>query len=447
MNRPGSATTRRLLSRSAFIFAIRFFPAAATLAALIAFAHLETKDVTGVYNQLWVYLTIAVAVAGLGIPPLMLTHTADTVHRWLLGLKARQVVLFGLWLGICTAMLIGLPGSGQELSPQVLATLFIIQTFILLVETYLIINQRFAFLATVSILYSAGFCALHAAYLAKLLPFSSLLWAIAGLGLIRLLIISIVARMAYRKEAAALPRRTMTPAIRKQWAQLGIYDVSQQAFRWLDKLIIARIVDPALFAVYSFGTTDVPFISLLLGAAGNSLLQQMASEDSGRDARIRMVRFSGSVLARIVFPVFFFFFFFRAEFIRTVFSDNYAAAIPLFGISVLALPLRAYNYTSLLQHLNRVKTINIGAVLDLVIALSLAWPLYRSFGLPGMAIAFMVSNYAQAAFYIAATARYMRCSVFSLIPWKSWCVMLIVIVIAVFFLHDRLKDQFSDVNT
>ena len=443
MNKPGSATRRTLLSRSAFIFAIRFFPAAASLAVMIAFSHYLPKALNGIYQQLWVYLAILIAVACLGIPPLMLTHTSKSVHRWLLGMKARHLALFSIWICMLAGVFILLFRGKQTFSTWMLISLFMAQVLILLMETYLIINQKFSLLAIVNVLYALCFCGIHYGFITALFSFTAMLWAVVMLSAVRLGIVAIAARRKYIAETASLRRGIMPAAIQKQWMQLGIYDVSQTAFRWIDKLIISMIVGPALFSIYMIGTTDVPFMAMLLGAAGSGLLQQMATGDGDKPARLKLINYSGAMLARIVFPVFFFLFFFRYELIEVVWSKNYLPSVPLFAISIMALPLRAYNYTSVLQHLNRVKTINWGAVLDLSIALALAYPLYHWKGLPGVAFAFMISSYIQAAFYLTKTSKYMHCSIGQLIPWKRWIAMLIVFGIAGIALHDTLARYFS----
>jgi O-antigen/teichoic acid export membrane protein len=188
---------------------------------------------------------------------------------------------------------------------------------------------------------------------------------------------------------------------------------------------------------------DIPFIPVLLSAAGGGLLMQLASGDHTQEERLNLLNYSGRVLARVVFPVFFFFFFFRYEFITVVFSERYADAVPLFAISILVLPLRAYHFTTVLQHLNQVKTINLGAVLDLGLALSLSYPLFLLLGLPGVALAFLISTYVQVVFYLIKTAKYMHCSIAELIPWKSWLVMFIVFGIAGIALHDVLSRFLS----
>ena len=443
MNEPASATKRRLLSRSAFIFAIRFFPLAAMLAVQIAFSHFVPKELNGIYQQLWVYMSVFVVIACFGIPPLLLTHSPQSIHRWLLGLKARHMTLFSLWLCVLTGLMILLFRQNIAFNPWVLVIIFFAQAIGLLIETYLIIVSRYFFLAVMSFLYALLFCAVHYLFIESILSFSVLLWAIVGLNAIRAGVLALVARKEYATGITGQKRSVMSSAIRKQWMQLGIYDVFQVVFRYIDKVFISWIVGPALFSIYFYGTTDVPFVPVLLGAVGGGLLIQLAAGNNSISEQLKLVNYSGAMLARIVFPLFFFLFFFRYEFIELVFSNKYLDAVPLFAISVMALPLRAYNYTSILQHQNQVKTINRGAILDLCIALALAYPLYLWKGLQGVAFAFMISSYVQALFYLSRTAKHMRCSILQLIPWKQWLIMLIVFGFAGIALHDMLARTFN----
>lgn len=442
MNEPGSAMRRTLLSRSAAIFFIRVCPAIAMAAVTILFSHRLSRELNGIYQRLWVYMAVLLSIAAFGIQPLMLTHRADDVHSWLLGLRRRHIDVFTVWLGLLSCALIEFLPSGAF---PVVAVFMLLsgQVMILLLETYLIINRRFGAAAVSSFVYALVFCALHVLFVYGRISFAMLIGGISALTWVRAGAMAISGQRVFRTGKVRLQQQ-MPHAIQMQWLQLGVYDVSQIIFRWIDKAIVSWLVGPALFAIYLTGTTDVPLMPLMLGAVGNALLQQLASAThAAHEERIKLASFSGSVLARIVFPLFFFLLFFRYEFVEIVFSRKYLPAVPLFAISVMVLPLRAYNYTSILQHLNRVTIINWGAMMDLLIALSLAFVLFQWKGLLGVAFAFMVSSYVQAAFYLIKTSQLLRCSVLQLIPWKQWLVMLIVFGFLAIGLHELLTRYCS----
>lgn len=443
MNEPGRALYNKLLSRSAFIFAIRFFPAAATLAVGILFAHNLPKAKVGFYQEFWVDVVVFQAIAFFGLPALLLTHSVASLNKWVAGLKPAHYLFGGSWLIMITAVFLFFLKPESAYSPYVLGALFITQALCLLLESIGMVQERFRTLALNSFFYSLLFFAVHYLVLDGTLKFKALFSVLLVLQTAKLISYAGLVRSGFRNKPLSDEKEMHPRLLRKQWRDLGIYDVLQVCGRWLDKLIVSQIVGPAVLSVYIYGTTDIPFVALLLGAAGTGLLQQMAIGAGTKHETLKLVRYSGSVLAKLVFPAFFFFLFFREEFIESMFSASYLKAVPLFAISICTMPLRAYSFTTLLQHYNRVGLINLGALLDLIISLGLAYPLYKYYSLSGIAIAFVVGTYVQAAFYLFSTSKILRCSIGTLIPAKSWLVSFAGFALAGWLSHE-LSSFLSD---
>jgi len=143
---------------------------------------------------------------------------------------------------------------------------------------------------------------------------------------------------------------------------------------------------------------------------------------------------TGRVLSCIVFPVFFFLFLFRQELILLL-GMRFAPAIPVFMVSILVLPVRAYSFTTVLQRLHKGRIINAGAIADLLLACALMYPLYEWLGLPGVALSFVVSTYLQASFYLIYTARLLHVSPFKLLPVINWIIKFIVFATLFIIIH------------
>jgi O-antigen/teichoic acid export membrane protein len=429
MNRPDSETRRRLLSRSAYVFGIRALPALAITAVAVVFARRLPEAENGRYQQIWLYIAAFTAIGSAGIPALVITHSLNPVHRWLRRVQTRHVSIFVLLnLGLAVPLTILLRQSG--ISPWILASMYLGQIASLISETYLVLNDRFRSLLLIIGIYTVGFGAIHIAFLNGSCSFGQLIAGISILIWLRGGIQTAIGVRSYLRQRAVSRPGTMPKPVRRQWLELGMYDMSQLLFRYVDKLLIGWLVGPAGFAIYFMGTMDIPVLPLLLGAAGTAVLRQLATAQTGIEAKVSVMRYSGTVLCRIVFPIFAFLFVFRAEIITTLYGEKYLAAIPLFAISTLAIPLRAYNFTAMLQHLNKVRLINLGALLDLMLALGLSYPLFLQFGLAGVAVAFTLCSYAQAAFYLFHTSRLLRRPVLDLIPGLEWTLLLIVYVCA-----------------
>src|SRR5690606_11261475 len=115
--------------------------------------------------------------------------------------------------------------------------------------------------------------------------------------------------------------------------------------------------------------------------------------------RLWTVNYISKVLASAVFPIVIFLALFRSEFIIFFFSEKYLETIPIFLVYIMIIPFRAYGHTIILQNMEQGRIINRGAILDVGIALALMVPFYHLFGLPGVALGFVISTFFQALYY------------------------------------------------
>ena len=145
-----------------------------------------------------------------------------------------------------------------------------------------------------------------------------------------------------------------------------------------------------------------------------------------------------------MFPLFFFLFYFREELFHVLLTIKYADSIPIFPITVFIVPLRAYNFTSILQNRHRGRIINTGALLDIIVACTLMYPLYQWLGLVGIALSFVISSYVQGAYYLHHTARILNTKVYNIIPLANWSVKLIAFGLLFIIIHYLLDSLFSD---
>lgn len=418
MRKPEAPASGTLLGTSAYIFLIRFFPTLASVVALVWLSRHLDPAWYGRYQSFWVQWQVLHVVACLGLPTLVLTYPAATVNGLIRGLTRGRLGALAGWVALLAAGL----GAAQTYTGSVFgagaAAVFLgLGVPVAVLEAYVLLGRQFRAVALVSVTYAGLFGLSHALLVGGLLTAPGLLLALlVGNGL-RLLALARLARRQYRRQAVpALEWRS----VRSLWAHTALNEVVQVLFRWVDKLALNLLLPAALFALYFNGTLDVPFLPLLLGAAGSALLLHFGAPELSDAARVATLKAAGQLLGRLVFPLFFFLVFFRAELFGVVFRHRYDAAVPLFLLASLVIPLRAYNFTALLQHKGQGRTITTGAILDLLLALGLMYPLYRWLGLGGVALAFVVSTWGQAAFYLGHTAHLLKVRWSALLPWRAW---------------------------
>ncbi len=434
-----------LFSNSILIFLARFFPQLAVILVIIFFSRQLDAGVYGNYQGFWTQVYLLNTVACLGIPAFFMTYRPAYVSGILQHLKLFQVVLYICWvLGI--SGLFSYLQHTAEVLPWYLSFFFLLAySFSSLCESLLIISKRYALLVPVNILYAIIFCLLHWLYLQNSITYFDLFEGLLFLSITRLIVYLPVIRQ-FLKAGAAEPIDNIG-TIRALWMHLGFYDVSQMFFKWIDKFIISLMVSGGVFAIYYNGTIDIPFIPLLLGAIGGASLMQLAgSKHTGNKNALSVVLQSSRLLSCAIFPLFFFLVFFRQELFDVVFLSKYNAALPIFIVSIFSLPLNAYNLTTVLQNHHKGFIINTGAVLDLLIALGLMYPLYKAWGLPGVAFSFVLSSYVQAIFYLYHTSRILQTSMLALLPVGNWIVKLIIFSSLFIAFHYVLQAGFTAQN-
>lgn len=445
MRKPEAPTRGTLLGTSAYIFLIRFFPTLASVAALIWLSRYTPPAWYGRYQSFWVQWQVLHVLATLGLPTLVLTYPAATVNGLVQRLRRKNLLALGAWTGLnALVFLLTQRYTGSPFAGWQAALFLVLGVPVAVLEAYALLGRQFRDVALVSIGYAGLFGLVHALLIGRVLSSEHLM---NGLLLGSVLRLAALARLGYRQYRQQPAEAVAWETVRSLWAHTALNEVVQILFRWIDKLLLNFLLPAALFALYFNGTLDVPFLPLLLGAAGSALLLHFGEPELSDAERIRTLRRAAAVLGSIVFPLFFFLLFFRAELFGVVFRHRYDAAVPLFLLSSLVIPLRAYNFTALLQHKGQGRTITTGAVLDLLLALGLMYPLYRWLGLGGVALAFVISTYGQAAYYLWHTARLLNVSWPELLPWKTWLVQLAGFGLGGLLLHGVLAQYLPEAGT
>jgi O-antigen/teichoic acid export membrane protein len=421
------AKTDSFSGKAFFIFLIRFFPALANMLVLIYYSRTLDEAVYGTYQNYWVRTYVLSAIGAMGLQGFLMTYNAEFIAALVRKLSVRSYALGMLWIVLASAAFayLGFYDAGIPLFISFFFLLAYIATIIL--ESVHFVKKNFGFILLVNLLYTLCFCWLHYSAVANGFDMQKLLlYLLVVLSARAVIYILPVPGMLRQHSDVELDKPVSE--IRKLWLHLGVYDVTQFLFKYVDKFIMSLVLTAELSAIYYNGSQDIPFLSLLLGAAGSAALMQLADKSiTDKDAyTVSLLKRSSRLLSCIVFPVFFFFLIFRTELFTVLLSEKYIPAIPVFFVSVMAVPLRAYSFTTILQNRHKGGIINAGSVADIVIACALMYPLYLWLGLPGVALSFVVSSYLQGAFYLYHTSQLLGRPVSSLIPIGNWLGKLVV---------------------
>lgn len=435
------AANKSFLKSSTFIFLIRSFPTLAALLVVIFFSRQIAEAQYGTYQTFWVYLYVFNALACMGIHVAFLSFDKETVAAIIRSIPIKGYLLFIGFVAIVTLVFSFFQHLVTNISFGIGAVFFFVNVLAIIFESLLIIFQRFKLLTATSIFYSVAYLIIHYLFLSNGWTLSFLFLLLLIPTFIKLL----VAFSATVKSINSFPTSTINTSFRKHWLNMYVFDIFQMLFKYVDKFILTLFLSKTLFAIYFNGSIDIPFLPILLGAVSGAVLMQIATEKGHKDdiVVIATMHYSSRILSCIIFPLLFFLLFFSYELFDVVFTEKYAASVPIFTLSIFVLPVRCYAFTTILQQRQKGNIINIGAVIDLVLACALMFPLYKLMGLPGVALSFVISTYVQAAFYLHHSARLLKKSFFHLIPYRDWIKKIFISLLLVWITYVLLRLSIS----
>jgi O-antigen/teichoic acid export membrane protein len=429
------AGSNSLIGNSFFIFISRFFPSLATLLVVIWYSKRLPEATYGHYQQFWIHGYVLYPVACLGIHVLLTTYSKDFVATIARRLSAAQYGLYVAWVTLLSLLFATLQYRFNGVGFLMPFVFFFAFAASFILEACLVVYRRFGVLVSTNVLYAVAYCVIHWYVWVNGFTLKNVFTGVMVITLVRFVIYLVVAtRLLRNTEDTGL--QVAMPAVRNLWFHLGVYDVLQILFSWIDKFAVSLVLTAQMSAVYFNGAQNIPFLPLLLTAAGSAVLMQLATNKEGSAGdTVTLMNQSGRLLSCVVFPLFFFLLVFRTELIDALLSARYSAAIPIFAVSVLALPVRAYSFTTVLQRHHRGDIINMGAAADLVLACALMYPLYLWLGLPGVALSFVITTYLQALYYLYHSARILNVSMIGMVPLTNWLVKFILFAAVLITIH------------
>ncbi|NDC40833.1 MAG: hypothetical protein EBZ77_04655, partial [Chitinophagia bacterium] len=384
LQQPGA---NRWVSKSALLFVVRLLPALATTFATILLSHRLPVAQYGLYTNWWAQANLLVPFVTLGVHSLLLTYPAPFFKQWLHWLRTKGVFIY-LMAGSLAALLFALlqahlPGA----MPWVPFVYLMVFGLTIVTEALLVVLEVWGNLLLANGLYAVAYVALH---VYSINTGQAIVWLMNSLMLALTGKFIITAWGAYQYTRHQQPDGGFVwqPIVMKSlWLHLALYDLIQLLSLWVDKFAVAALLPASISALYYNGTINIPFLPVLLGAVATITLTQLTRQNKlhQNDGTIQLMNNNGRLLSCIVFPLFFFLFTSADALVPALFGERYAAAVPVFMASICILPVRAYSFTTVLQMHHKGRIINLGAVAELVLAVALMYPLYRAFGLPGMA--------------------------------------------------------------
>jgi O-antigen/teichoic acid export membrane protein len=184
--------------------------------------------------------------------------------------------------------------------------------------------------------------------------------------------------------------------------------------------VVATRFDAATFAIFAVGVLQMPLVDIIATSAASVMMVKI-SAGGDRDGRAALALWHDTIvrLSLVVFPLVAFMLIAAQDLIVLVFTNAYAASVPIFQLSTIALlpaclcvdaVLRAHAQTRALFVLNLVR---------LAVVAALIGALLTVFGLRGAVAATLCATVLARALGLARIARILHLRLVEILPWKQ----------------------------
>lgn len=414
-----------ILLHSARLLISKLIPAILlTLINVIYSRELSQSDY-GAYHAVWSYLSVCVVFTSFGIPQYILSQSSrlnkPTIKRIA---KASLLIVLGLLLLINLYMVFysGFFGLYTLLFFNVL---LLSQSFYFIQEAMIISGGKSGKLFFSSSLYALMLFLVHMLALFFFrYNLSTLIALIAFVAVVRniFLLRSFLSRIGEYRLLMQRPEANDIGLL--FW--LGLNGFLQVITKWIDKFILLFWLPLAEFAIYYNGTWELPLIGMVLMAFATIITYFGAKETEGDDKVVTMFGSTSLFMSAMLFPLFSLLFLYSESVVTLLFGSRYENSSSLFALSSLLLPVRICNYTVLLQLKNKGSVILKGSFLDFLLSLLLMAALYPLWKLNGLVLAFVISTYLQATYYLYQISRIYRVALSCILPFQKLLIRLFV---------------------
>jgi O-antigen/teichoic acid export membrane protein len=183
--------------------------------------------------------------------------------------------------------------------------------------------------------------------------------------------------------------------------------------------VVGGTVAPEMFAIYAMGCMTIPLVDLIMTSTTSVMMVKMAEHSTDRHEALGLFHDTVARLAFLIAPVAVGLAVLAQPFIVTLYTDAYAASVPIFTIWALTLLpaifavdafLRVYAQTRFLLVMNVVR-------LGFVIAL-IGWFL-DTFGLPGAVLVTLTATVAAKSLALVRIAGLLQVRIADVLPWGA----------------------------
>lgn len=400
-------------------------------------SHKLSTQLYGQVQTLWLHTSVFATIIGLGLATFLYSYNAEKLYQIWHQISAK----FKLKVGIIVASLallfvvIQLIVNGAFYSDYTLwPVLFIyILTFSigLVLDALAIIFNRLGVLIAASIGFAVCYSIAHWGFVNEYWGSSTLIYIITITAAIKCICIVLALRKIRNSKCA---ESVDLSKVIKHWIHIGVYDIFQMVFRFLDKFILSFVITKSLLAIYTNATYEIPVFSIVFVSiqnAGIQLFHQKRDEEQILD----IIKKTSFLLGVFCISAFVFFLFNGESFMRIVFSEKYIIGLPLFYIACFKILVYMFNVVGYHQYKEQGQLLVKHTYIDFLFTTILGIPAYMIWGLYGLTVVMVLGSFLFVGLNIYAIKKATTMNVAAFLPIKEWIGLLLFFVLLNFVLN------------
>ena len=214
---------------------------------------------------------------------------------------------------------------------------------------------------------------------------------------------------------------------------LGLAISVELISKFTDMIIVSNAVSTADFSIFVNGAFEIPFVSLISGAAMAILFPEFVKYYRNHNFQEIAVRWKNSIRKTSTFliPTMVFFLTFPRETMVSMYSTTYANSTNIFFLYLFILPLRVTIISQVISAFNKNRLALKAILVGLLLNLTLTYFLVKYFGMAGAPIGTIVSLYMINIYLLSAVKKELNVTYASLLPvWHTLKLLILSVTIA-----------------
>lgn len=393
------------------------------LLVMIASSHVLDTTTYGQIQTFWLHTSVFATIIGLGLATFLFSYTPEKIvtiwHAFSKTFKIRLALIVSILAAIYVGVQLATNASFyQDYNVSLVLWVYILCFSIgLVLDALCVIFGKQQWLIWVSLGNAACYGLGHWGFINGLWSSDALVYILAGGACLKAVTLTGALKSAFRNIAPT--ENIVLKQVYQHWLHLGVYDIFQMMFRFLDKFILSLLITKTLLAIYTNATYEIPIFSIVFVSVQNASLGLM-QRDTAPQAVTNIIKQTSFLLGVFCIAATVFFLFNATSFITLIFSEKYLIGLPLFYIACFKIPVYMFNVLGYFQLKEMGKKLVKHTYIDFIVTLLLAIPLYYWGGLEGLSIALLIGSYVFVALNVRQIKKVTNQSVVTFLPIKEW---------------------------